>query len=473
MIPSSFDPSSLILLILGKENSWIPFIFLLTLVFQKWESIYDIYNKSFLLGKAQYKLTAKFYTNIDENNTYGCIGKSNWSLIRFINNLVKSNKNLLSNAYSLKLPYNDIFLREDIIVIPSNKTSIQLNNDITCRVDIQHDQRDTSKSDKTCAIDITTITFTLSTNKGFNTIMAFMNENVKNLNEFLNEKNKSNRYIIKPTFKKCDIPDSTDLSWPDTIDFESSKTFDNLFFEKKEELIRRLETFKSRTKYKQLGLPETLGLLFYGEPGTGKTSCIKAIANYMDMSLIIVPMNQIQTKKRLEELFFSDKFTIPQNKRIYVFEEIDCNGWQNIICDRHLIKQDEPEKSQLIIEQLSNVIKIDEKKIEKDTNDKLTLGAILEAIDGIVECPGRIIIMTTNHKDYLDSALLRPGRIDFEIEFKKLRGIDIKSIFEKWYGHSIDSDINIPDYKYSQAEISQLLFKYENDPFAFIKKIRI
>ena len=39
--------------------------------------------------------------------------------------------------------------------------------------------------------------------------------------------------------------------------------------------------------------------------------------------------------------------------------------------------------------------------------------------DGLLEMPGRIIIITTNHPEKIDKALLRPGRIDRKIEFKK------------------------------------------------------
>jgi len=292
----------------------------------------------------------------------------------------------------------------------------------------------------------------------------------------VDNKNKLQLRICKPQFQKgCRDMDGEDMRYPNLIEFKTNKTFDNLFFDGKDELLKRLDSFVKREKYNVLGLPETLGLLFYGEPGTGKTSCIKAIAKYLDKHLIIVPMNQIKTRKRLEELFFTTKYGFPSDKRIYVFEEIDCNGWENIVKDRRLIKDSEPDHKENIVEQLSStiVIETDKDKKDKDNDDKLTLGAILEVIDGLVECPGRVIIMTTNHKDHLDPALLRPGRIDMEIQFKRLRHSHIAEIFKKWYGRSINyEDIRkIPDYKYTQAEISQLLFKYENDSKGFIDEI--
>jgi hypothetical protein len=479
MSPSSFDPSSLVLLLLGKENSWIPFIALFVVIFQKWNSITNLYNKIMLFGKTQYKVTGVFHTNIEENHTYGSLGASMWALLRFINNLVKADKTLLSNATNIKLPYNDVFEEEDVIVIPTSDAVLKLTDKINCTIEILNQSRDSTKSDRPCMIDSTTITFTLTTTLSFETIMKFMNNIISQHTKIVESKHTKTNYIIKPIFRNDHCgPDTSELSFPEMIKFKTSKSFDNLFFDGKEELIKRLDTFINRDKYKTLGLPETLGLLFHGCPGTGKTSCIKAIAKYLDMSLVIVPMNKIKTKKRLEDLFFSSIISTPQEKRIYVFEEIDCNGWEKIVRHRSLLKDeslDDDDSENILVEKITNAIQTRNRKLkkDKDDDDKLTLGGILEVIDGLIECPGRIIIMTTNHKEHLDSALLRPGRIDMEIEFKKLRHCHIAEIYKKWYGKELDLANDIEDYKYTQAEISQLLFKYENDSKGFIREIKI
>jgi chaperone BCS1 len=474
--PGSFDPTSLVLLFIGKDHPWLPIVILITVVIQKWGQIKEMYNQTILFGKTQYTLTGQIFTNIDDMYTYGHLNSSVWAIIKYINKVTKENKELLSNAISFKLPANEVFENDELVVIPASKSKIQLTPDIYCQIQINTQNRESTRPDKTCAIDVTTLSFTLSTSKQFNEITMFMNSILKEYTVMVDNKNKSQLRICKPNFQKgCRDPGGEDMTYPNLMDFKTNKTFDNLFFDGKDELIKRLDSFIKREKYNVLGLPETLGLLFYGEPGTGKTSCIKAIAKYLDKHLIIVPMNQIKTKKRLEELFFSTKYGIPSDKRIYVFEEIDCNGWENIVKDRRLIKHSEPEHKETIIEQLAGtlVIETDKDKKDKDSDDKLTLGAILEVIDGLVECPGRVIIMTTNHKEHLDSALLRPGRIDMEIEFKRLRHTHIAEIFKKWYGCSINyEDIRkIPDYRYTQAEISQLLFKYENDSKGFIDEI--
>lgn len=37
---------------------------------------------------------------------------------------------------------------------------------------------------------------------------------------------------------------------------------------------------------------------------------------------------------------------------------------------------------------------------------------LLNVLDGVVDTPGRIVVMTTNYPEALDAALIRPGRID-------------------------------------------------------------
>merc|ERR1712032_894589 len=48
-------------------------------------------------------------------------------------------------------------------------------------------------------------------------------------------------------------------------------------------------------------------------------------------------------------------------------------------------------------------------------SDVLNLSGILNVLDGVVDTPGRMLVMTSNHPEMLDPALIRPGRIDKQI----------------------------------------------------------
>jgi chaperone BCS1 len=45
-------------------------------------------------------------------------------------------------------------------------------------------------------------------------------------------------------------------------------------------------------------------------------------------------------------------------------------------------------------------------------NQQVTLSGLLNAVDGIASRDDRILVMTSNHPEKLDPALIRPGRVD-------------------------------------------------------------
>lgn len=86
------------------------------------------------------------------------------------------------------------------------------------------------------------------------------------------------------------------------------------------------------------------------------------------------------------------------------------------------------------------------------------LSDILEVLDGIIDMPGRVIILTTNHHEKLDPALMRPGRIDHVIEFKNMTRQNIRDMHTLWFESDIPEDVyaSMKDYVFSQAEIGKL-----------------
>jgi SpoVK/Ycf46/Vps4 family AAA+-type ATPase len=105
----------------------------------------------------------------------------------------------------------------------------------------------------------------------------------------------------------------------------------------------------------------------------------------------------------------------------------------------------------------------------RSNSEKLTLGFLLNLLDGVLEVPGRILIMTTNYPEKLDKALIRPGRIDLILDFKKTTRATIIEMYKHFYDLN-DTSFNenefekIEDYQYSPAEINQVFFKYIRDP---------
>jgi len=266
--------------------------------------------------------------------------------------------------------------------------------------------------------------------------------------------------------------------------FHSTKTFDNLVFRDKQMLQSRLDFYlRSKEFYNKLGIPYTLGLLFHGYPGTGKTSTIKAIANYTKRHLIIIPMNKIKNFSTLRDIILSDEiadFKIPHHKRLYIFEEIDCNGMEKLISKRSEIDLSSKEQTEVLKEFLSNytnqkpVCLPPNKSNDATDLDKITLGGLLELLDGINEAPGRILIMTTNtDPSTFDTALLRPGRIDYKIEFKKCNHQELNELYKLWFNIEIPNHIleKIPEHTFSPAELGEIFIRFIESPDTILQHL--
>jgi SpoVK/Ycf46/Vps4 family AAA+-type ATPase len=235
--------------------------------------------------------------------------------------------------------------------------------------------------------------------------------------------------------------------------WQSNVTFDNRFFTGKKEILDKIQFFLNNEDwYKDRGIPYTLGILLWGEPGCGKTGFIKALMNLTKRHGIDIKLSKKFDMNSLREVICDDEINsdiiIPQNNRILLFEDIDAMG--DVVKDRDLPKeQSEIDINAKIKEALFNNTKKnsrrgsleDESICPEPSNDNNNLSYFLNILDGLHECPGRIIIMTTNKPEYLDKALVRPGRIDFKINMTKATLEDIKDILEFYWKEDINTII--------------------------------
>lgn len=67
------------------------------------------------------------------------------------------------------------------------------------------------------------------------------------------------------------------------------------------------------------------------------------------------------------------------------------------------------------------------------SRSNISLSGLLNAIDGVSSPEGRILIMTTNNPEVLDSALIRPGRVDMRINFALPTRVEIEQLFLSMY----------------------------------------
>jgi DNA polymerase III delta prime subunit len=102
---------------------------------------------------------------------------------------------------------------------------------------------------------------------------------------------------------------------------------------------------------------------------------------------------------------------------------------------------------------------------EEDSTNKLTLSCLLNLLDGVLETPGRILIMTSNYPGTLDKALIRPGRIDLITEFQRCNHQTLQEFIETFYDVKLTADERqkleneTTEYMYTPAELSKILFE--------------
>jgi len=477
---------SMLFLQMGRDSTIMLLLFLVIMIAQKHEQILECMKNIMNRGLSTISMEGRFISKVDTNSSedYPILNESIKAVLHYIR--VHVDSKMLNTMKSGRIINGLDRIKEDYINLLPN-TSIQLltisehiNMSIYFPKATKTSKVREEEEEETCQFNERSFTLTLTTTKSISYLNEFITNCITEFNQYEEMKAEGPLRIFRPT-----DPSSKGEDRGKSYELITDKTFDNLFFEGKDALIKRLDSFKDKTTYQRLGIQDALGLLFHGEPGTGKTSTIKAIAKYMNMHLIIVPMNQIKTKRQLEDLFHNQHIAyrkVPTNKRIYVFEEIDCNGWDNVVLDRSLgggsLATTAAAATNTTISTGTGgntiiMMKEREDRRQKDSSaeEPMSLGALLECMDGLLEQPGRIIIMTTNHPERLDPALRRPGRLDMEIEFKRLTHTCVAQIFEHWYGIALEE--RVPDYKYTQAEISQIIFRHLKDPEGFIREVSL
>jgi hypothetical protein len=254
--------------------------------------------------------------------------------------------------------------------------------------------------------------------------------------------------------------------------FTTNRTFSNVFFEERDHVRERVNFFLTRRDwYDAKGIPYTLGFMFHGPPGVGKTSSIKAIANEGKRHILNVQLSEIKTKAQLHHLFFNDeihvfngvqteKYTIPVSERLYVIEDIDAMG--DTVLRREW-------KKPVAVKVPTGDPFMDREKEEKDVID---LSFILNLLDGTLEANGRILAITTNFPERIDRALIRPGRIDMIVNFKKCNLAVLQEMVRSFYDSDTVVDDESLNYKWSPAEVNQILFRNFGNVSAGVAELR-
>jgi ATP-dependent 26S proteasome regulatory subunit len=127
------------------------------------------------------------------------------------------------------------------------------------------------------------------------------------------------------------------------------------------------------------GLPNSRGIILSGAPGTGKTMYAKSLAAEADTTTILISAEMIQQRHDVKSVF---KLARRLSPALIIIEDIDTAG-----------------------------------TVSRKFTDHPILGEYLQAMDGMEDNNGVVILATTNHTENIDPAISdRPGRFDRIIE---------------------------------------------------------
>lgn len=177
------------------------------------------------------------------------------------------------------------------------------------------------------------------------------------------------------------------------------RSLDTIYLPKKQKdnIYNDLKKFYDlKDEYIKLGIPWKRNYLLEGSPGTGKSSLIFALASELNLNIYIINLGP----KVDDSVLMSAVAAIPKNT-ILLLEDIDA----------------------LFIDRRPN-----------DSNKSLvSFSGILNVLDGMARKSGLVTFLTTNYKEHLDKALIRPSRVDFILEFGKAKREQINEMFNKFF----------------------------------------
>lgn len=235
-------------------------------------------------------------------------------------------------------------------------------------------------------------------------------------------------------------------------------TFDTLAMDAalKRAVVDDLDRFLKRKEYyRRIGKAWKRGYLLHGPPGTGKSSLVAAMANYLRFNLYDLDLSEVRLNSALQRLLIA----MP-NKSILVIEDIDC-------CFD--AKSREDPKTSVSADAGDSSDSSDDDGIADHKQQNVTLSGLLNFIDGLWSTSGeeRIIVFTTNYKDRLDPALLRPGRMDMHIYMGFCCWEAFKTLARNY--HLVDDHVLFPEIQellaaveVTPAEVSEMLLRSED-----------
>lgn len=225
-----------------------------------------------------------------------------------------------------------------------------------------------------------------------------------------------------------------------SVPFTHPSTLDTIAMEPdlKDKVKSDLESFlKAKQYYHRLGRVWKRSFLLYGPSGTGKSSFVAAMANFLGYDVYDIDLSKLKDDSDLK-----------------------------------LLLMDTTAKSVVVMEDLDRFL------ASKST--ALSLSGILNFMDGILSsccAEERIMVFTMNSKEHVDAAIMRPGRVDVHIHFPLCDFSAFKNLANSYLGvkdHKLFpqvEEIFQGGASLSPAEIGELMIANRNSPSRALKSV--
>lgn len=435
------------------------FMLLINYIISDFDEIID-YFKSFFKKKNKTSNLESYYIDVfryygskdyrRNNQTYNC-------LLKFINvKIIKEDK--ISASYCQETNWVSDYNYDPVLEVPKDVTvkyifeetelyiefnmtrSIQLENDIEC--------------------------IRIRSNKSLHHINEFIGHVMYFCTQEVINRNKKRNQIYEYNPKKDE--------WIGK-DILINKNFKNLFLSKKnhEMITQSIDFYKnSKDIFVKGGIPYKKGFLFYGVPGTGKSSAIFALANELKRNIYKIPNLVPSCEDSENNSFVRAICKIPKGE-IIVIEEMDTiyglktrseeeysimSGCMRKDKDNKIInmkdydsgseKDYDSESTYSSSDSYKHISNDKDKNLKHDANGFITdnanpaLKQYLALLDGYNILDDCVIVGTTNHIEKLDKAIIRSGRFDHLIELKEADRDQIKDIFKLFFPeYQIDESV--------------------------------
>jgi chaperone BCS1 len=210
-----------------------------------------------------------------------------------------------------------------------------------------------------------------------------------------------------------------------SVPFRHPSTFETLALEPdlKKQITEDLTAFANgREFYHRVGRAWKRGYLLHGPPGSGKSSLIAAMANYLCYDVYDLELTKVSDNSELRALLIQTT-----NRSIIVIEDIDCTV--DLTVDRTTKARTMRKRKEIVT-----------RGCEEEESGRVTLSGLLNFTDGLWSCCGeeRIIVFTTNYRDNVDPALVRCGRMDMHVSLGTCGMHAFKALVRNYL--SFDSD---------------------------------